>query len=67
MQGVIIKDSDLFKILVCDCGMQNLKTRKCYISDFEFDDKYMTTFDTRPSFDKLLHRKTTEMNTKAFI
>lgn len=57
MQGVIIKDSDLFKILVCDCGMQNLKTRKCYISDFEFDDKYMTTFDTKTFFDKLLHRK----------
>ena len=50
MQGVIIKDSDLFKILVCDCGMQNLKTRKCYISDFEFDDKYMTTFDTKTFF-----------------
>ena len=57
MQGVIIKDSDLFKILVCDCAMQNLKTQKCYMSDFEFDDKYMTTFDSKIFFDKLAHKK----------
>ena len=27
------------------------------MSDFEFDDKYMTTFDDKTFFDKLVERK----------
>ena len=57
LQAVIIIQSDLFKIVVSDCDFQNFKTQKCYMSDFEFDDKYMTTFDDKTFFDKLVERK----------
>ena len=59
MRAVIINNCELYKIEICDCDFQNLKTCKCYIEDFEFNDKYMTTFDSKTFFDKLIVKKGT--------
>lgn len=66
MQGAVITKSDLFKIVISDCDFQNFKTQKCYMSDFEFDDKYMTTFDSKTFFDKLQNKKNNKQEFEGF-
>lgn len=57
MQSTAILNCDLYKIEISDCDFQKFKTSKCYIDSLEFNDKYMTTFDDKTFFDKLLERK----------
>lgn len=57
MQAVIVTKCDLHDIEVCDSDFQKFKTCKCYINNFKFNDKYMTTFDEKTFFDKLIERK----------
>lgn len=54
MSGVILYKCELYKTEVCDCNMQSFKTYRCYLEDFEFNDTYMTIFDEKTFFDKLI-------------
>ena len=57
MRSVIINKCDLSKIKISDSDLSGFKTHKCYIMDFEFDDKYKTKLDEKTFFDKLVERK----------
>lgn len=57
MKSMIINKCDLDKIKISDSDLSGFKTHKCYIVDFEFDDKYKTKFDEKTFFDKLVERK----------
>ena len=57
MRSTIINKCDLKKITISDSDLSGFKTHKCYIVDFEFDDKYKTKLDEKTFFDKLVERK----------
>ena len=57
MKSVIINKCELNKITISDSDLSGFKTHKCYIVDFEFDDKYKTKLDEKTFFDKLVEIK----------
>ena len=52
MKSTILNTCELNKIKISDCDLSGFKTHKCYIVDFEFDDKYKTKLDEKTFFDK---------------
>lgn len=57
MKSMIINKCELNKIKISDSDLSGFKTHKCYILDFEFDDKYKTKLDEKTFFDKLVEIK----------
>ncbi|MDD6736550.1 MAG: pentapeptide repeat-containing protein, partial [Clostridiales bacterium] len=57
MKSTIFNTCELSKIKIGDCDLSGFKTHKCYIKDFEFDDKFRTKVDEKTFFDKLILRK----------
>lgn len=57
LKSTIFNKCELNKIKISDCDLSGLKTYKCYILDFEFDDKYISKLDEKTYFDKLVERK----------
>ena len=57
MKSTIVNKCELRKIKISDSDLSGFKTHKCYIADFEFDDKYRTKLDEKTFFDKLVEIK----------
>lgn len=53
MKNLIISNCELNKIEIVDCDMSGFKTLNTYIIDLEFNDDYITKFDTKTFFDKI--------------